>query len=89
MPGDGLSRTQIPRLGNDPLMSVLLVDDRDGRIVAELATAEEIQRIVEAWARDDGDIPDYLSLVELRSHHGALVGTDATIRVHSAGLGRT
>ena len=69
-------------------MSVFLVDDRDGRILAELTTEEEIQRIFEAWAEDNGSIPDYLSLVELRSHHGAVAGTDSTVRVHPAGLGR-
>jgi hypothetical protein len=68
-------------------MSVVLVDDRDGRIVAELETAEEIERIVEAWAKADGSIPDYLSLVETRSHHGAVIGTDSTVRVRPAGLG--
>jgi len=69
-------------------MTVLLVDERDGKIVAELETAEEVQRVVDAWASDDGSIPDYLSLIELRSHHGAVFGTDSTVRVHPAGLDR-
>jgi hypothetical protein len=62
-------------------MVVLLVDDRDGRIVSEIETEEEAQRVLEAWAADDGRIPDYLCLVELHSHHGAILGTDTSIKV--------
>ena len=32
-------------------------------------------------ARDDGTIPDYVCLVELRSHHGAILGTDTTAKI--------
>ena len=67
-------------------MSLLLVDDRDGRIVADLETAEGVERILEAWASGDHSIPGYLSLVELRSHDGAVIGTDSCVRVHPAGL---
>jgi len=38
-------------------------------------------QVLEAWTRDDGSLPDYLSLVEMHSQHGALIGTDTTIRV--------
>ena len=62
-------------------MALLLVDDRDGRIVAEIATEEEAQRVLEAWATDDGTMPDHLCLVEVKSHHGALIGTDSSVKI--------
>jgi len=62
-------------------MAVLLVDDRDGRVLAEIETVEDGQRVLEAWARDDGSIPDYVCLVELRSHHDTLVGTDTSVKI--------
>jgi hypothetical protein len=62
-------------------MALLLVDDRNGRIVAEVETEEDAQRVLEAWARDDGNMPDYLCLVELRSHQGAILGTDTSVKV--------
>lgn len=62
-------------------MAVLLVDDRDGRIVAELESPEDAQHVLEAWARDDGSIPDYLCLVELRSRHGAILGADSSVKI--------
>ncbi|NUR75582.1 MAG: hypothetical protein HOQ28_04745 [Thermoleophilia bacterium] len=62
-------------------MAVLLVDDRDGRILDELETVEDAQRVLEGWARDDGSIPDYLCLVELRSHHGAILGTHSSVKI--------
>jgi len=62
-------------------MAVLLVDERDGRILAEAETVEDVQRVFEGWAKDDGTIPDYLSLIELRSHQGAIVGTDTSVQI--------
>lgn len=62
-------------------MAVLLVDDRDGKVIAEIETNEEAQYVLEAWARDDGSIPDYLCLVELRAHHGAILGTDTSVKI--------
>jgi len=62
-------------------MALLLVDERDGRIVAEVETAEDAQHVLHAWAADDGSIPDYLCLVELSSHQGTLVGTQSTVQI--------
>ena len=62
-------------------MAVLFVDDRDGRVLAELENLEDAQVVLEAWARDDGSIPDYLCLVELRSRHGAILGTDTSVKI--------
>ncbi|HET8751957.1 MAG TPA: hypothetical protein VFM43_05475 [Gaiellaceae bacterium] len=61
-------------------MTLLLVDDRDGRIVSEIETVDEAQRVLDAWVEDAG-IPDYLCLVEVRSHDGAFFGTDTSVRV--------
>lgn len=62
-------------------MVVLLVDDRDGRIVSEVETQAEAQRVLEAWIADDGSIPDYLCLVELHSRHGAMLDTDTSVKI--------
>ena len=62
-------------------MALLLVDDRDGRIVAEVETEVDVQRLLEAWATDDGSVPDYLCLIELRSHQGAIVSTDSSVKI--------
>jgi hypothetical protein len=63
------------------MASLLLVDDRDGRIVAEVETEEDARAVLEAWASDDGTLPDSLCLVELKSHHGALFGTDSSVKI--------
>lgn len=62
-------------------MALLLVDDRDGRIVAEVETEEDAQRVLEAWATEDENTPEYLCLVEVHSHHGAIPGTDTSVMV--------
>jgi len=62
-------------------MALLLVDDRDGRIVAEVESEDDAQRVLEAWARDDGSIPDYLCLIALQSRHGQIIGTDTSVKL--------
>lgn len=66
-------------------MAVLLVDDRDGRVVAEIESVEDAEDVLEAWVRDDGTFPEYLCLVELRSHHGAILGTDSSVKIRPLG----
>jgi hypothetical protein len=63
-------------------MPVLLVDDRDGRIVAELEPGE-VAQVFEALARDDGAIDPHYSLVGLRSDPGAIFGRDTSITIRS------
>jgi hypothetical protein len=61
-------------------MSLLLVDDRDGRILAEVVSADEAQRLLESlWS--DEDVPDYLCLIETHSRHGAIIGADTSVKV--------
>ena len=62
-------------------MTVLLVDDRDGRIVAEIETEEQARGVLDSWAADDGRMPDYLCLVEVKSHHGTIFGTDSSVKM--------
>ena len=62
-------------------MSLLLVDDRDGRIVAELENQDEIQRVLEAWVNEDQCIPEHFCIVELAAHPGAIVGTQSSVKI--------
>lgn len=64
-------------------MSLLLVDDRDGRIVAEVESEEDLRRILEAMANDDPSLPDYLCLVEVHSKRGSLLGTDSSVKIRT------
>ena len=64
-------------------MPLLLVDDRDGGIVAELESEDEALRVLEAMASKDANVPDYLWLVECRSNHRSLFGTDASIKIRT------
>lgn len=57
------------------------MDDRDGRIVAEIETEEHAQEVLEAWATDAGSIPDYLWLVDVPSHYGAIFCTDTSVKI--------
>jgi hypothetical protein len=75
------ARTELPPPGKRLGVTVLLVDDRDGRILAEVETEEDARLVLEGWGRDDGSIPNYLCLVELRSHHGAILGTDSSVKI--------
>ena len=62
-------------------MPLLLVDDRDGKIVAEIETEEAAQDVLQAWATDAGSIPDYLWFVEVPSHYGAIFCTDMSVKI--------
>ena len=61
-------------------MPLLLVDDRDGRIVAELESEDQALAVLEAMARDDETVPEYLCLIEFQSAHGSVLGTDTSIK---------
>jgi len=62
-------------------MPVLLVDDRDGRVVAKLESEDEAMRVLEAMATEDADFPEYLCLVEGHSTHGSFLGTDTSVTI--------
>ena len=59
---------------------LLRVDDRDGRIVAELRTQEDIERVLRAWTQDDAPLPEYLCIVEAQSRPGVIVGVDSSVK---------
>jgi hypothetical protein len=61
----------------------LLVDDRDGRVLAEIADMVEAFRILEELADDDPALARALCLVRFDGHHGSLLGTETTSRVRS------
>jgi hypothetical protein len=72
---------RIRSAGYAPRMALLLVDDRDGRIVSEIETEENAQRVLEAWLSDDGTLPEHLCLIEVHSHHGVVLGTDTSVKI--------
>ena len=62
-------------------MPLLLVDDRDGRVVAELESQDEVLHALEALAGEDGSIPPDYCLVEFQSRQGAIVAAESSIRI--------
>jgi hypothetical protein len=62
-------------------MPLLLVDDRDGRVVAFIETQDEALRILEGFARDDERLPSHICLVETGSRHGVLAGADTSVAI--------
>jgi hypothetical protein len=64
-------------------MPLLLVDDRGRRVVAELESEDEALAVLEAMARDDETVPEYLCLVEFRSAHGSVLGTDTSVKIRA------
>jgi hypothetical protein len=62
-------------------MALLLVDDGDGRIVAELENQEQALRLLETWADDDPDTADSLCIVALHDRPGAMVGTESSVTI--------
>jgi hypothetical protein len=45
------------------------------------STPTEALELVEAWARDDGTLPAYLSLAQVESRNGAILGSDTSIAI--------
>ena len=62
-------------------MPMLVVDDRDGRIVAELESEEEALRVLEALAREDTSTSPPYCLVEFFSSQGAIFGAETSIKI--------
>ena len=69
-------------MGTPPIeMPLLLVDDRDGRVITELESQEEGLRLLEAMARDDPNTPEYLCLVALDDRQGAILRTESSVTI--------
>ena len=62
-------------------MPAFLVDDRDGKIVAELSSQEDIERTLEAGTRPDTSLPEYLCIVELDTKPGTILGIDCSVKI--------
>jgi hypothetical protein len=62
-------------------MSLLLVDDRDGRVVAQLETHEQALNLLERLATNDPDMADSLGIVAFRDRHGAIVATESSVTI--------
>ena len=62
-------------------MALLLVDDRDGRIVAELESQEEALLLLERLASNDPDLADYLCIVAFHDHAGSMMETESSVTI--------
>jgi hypothetical protein len=61
----------------------LLVDDRDGRVLAQFANALEALRALDELEQEAPDWAASLCLLRLDDHQGAVIGTEATVRLRS------
>jgi hypothetical protein len=61
----------------------LLVDDTDGRVLAEFFHAAEALRAFDELEQQAPDLADSLSLVRFDEHQGSLVATQTSIRLQS------
>jgi hypothetical protein len=64
-------------------MSLLLVDDRDGRVIAELESHEEALRLLERLAGADPETAERLCIVAFNDHQGAMVATESSVTIRS------
>lgn len=62
---------------------LLLVDDRDGRVLAQFFDAAEALRTLEALELEAPELADSLCLVTLEEHQGAVISTQMTTRIRS------
>jgi hypothetical protein len=62
-------------------MSLLLVDDRDGRVVAELEDQEHALRLLERLSQDDPDAAESLCIVAFHDRQGAMVATESSLTI--------
>jgi predicted house-cleaning NTP pyrophosphatase (Maf/HAM1 superfamily) len=67
-------------------MPLLLVDDRDGRILSEIQTEDEARQVLEAWSGQDRSLPEYVCLIEVRSHDGEFLVTDSSVKMRPLSL---
>jgi hypothetical protein len=58
-------------------MPLLLVDDRDGRVIAELESQEQALRLLADLGGDDA--PEFLCVVELHERPGAILGAESSV----------
>jgi hypothetical protein len=59
----------------------LLVDDREGRVLAEIADPVEAFRVLDELNEDQTELAGAHCRVRFDGHHGSLIGTELTTRV--------
>ena len=64
-------------------MATLLVDDRDGRVVAELESQEEALRLLATLDSAESALSRRLCIVELHDRQGAVLGVDSSVTLRS------
>jgi hypothetical protein len=69
------------RSGRARAMPLLLVDDRDGRVLKELETEEEAVRLLECLASEDSDAADSLCIVALDRREGELMACESSVTI--------
>ena len=60
---------------------LLLVDDRDGRVLAEIAGAGEALRLLAELRQEHSELADVLCLVRFDGRRGTVLATETTTRV--------
>jgi hypothetical protein len=63
------------------MQGFLLVDDSDGRVLAEIADPAEAFRILDELTENHPELDGTLCLVRFDGRHGSVVGTESTTRV--------
>jgi hypothetical protein len=61
----------------------LLVDDRDGRVLFEIADPMEAFRLLDELRLKAPDLADAICLVRFDGRRGSLVGTETTTRLRT------
>jgi hypothetical protein len=62
-------------------MPLLLVDERDGRVIGELESQEQALRLLARLDVDHPELAGRLCVVELRDRQGTLVGTESSVTI--------
>ena len=63
------------------MQGFLLVDDREGRVLAEIADPVEAFRVLDELKEEHPELAGALCLVRFDGHQGSLIGTESTTRV--------
>ena len=64
-------------------MTLLLVDDRDGRVIAELVSHEQALSLLERMAGDDAGSADHYCIVTLNDRQGEIFGAESSVTIRT------
>jgi hypothetical protein len=65
----------------EAVQGFVLVDDRDGRVIAEIADPAEAFRLLDELEQAHPELAGALCLVRFDGREGSFVGTETTTRV--------